>query len=316
VSAVLVSILAACGGTSGSKDVPDASRQDVPTGDSGKSIKATEAGAPDAAVSPSGTPISWADAWVKGFYGNASHQGTNIYSNTNTAGFPDGYYTQWRGDPGVSLFGNLSDCSSFSDTLMKRSYGWIPATTSPRPRAEDYYWAIRGGQGFAEVDDVHDIEVGDVLTLLYPPGATDTGHVAWIDALPEPFSGAPVEEGLSAFVVTVIDSTPGFHDGPLGPSTTADDRYLGTSCTSDLQCISIYGPNALCNTTQLVDDSVCSLTGVGRGQMRLYVDASGVIQGHTWSPDAESTFYPRPSPLPVKGGTFAGEDIVVGHYDR
>jgi hypothetical protein len=275
-------------------------------------------GADGGATMPSGTPIEWADRWVDGFYGTVAYQGIDVYSNTNTAGSPDGYYTQWRGDPGVSLFGNESDCSSFSDTLMNRSYGWIPATNNPRPLAEDYYWAIRNGQGFTEITQVSDIAVGDVIALLYPPGAQDTGHVAWIDALPQAFSGSPDETGLSQWVVTVIDSTNGFHDGVSGPSTQADDRYLGAPtnggpCT-DTQCRTLYGPNALCNTTSLISYDVCSYMGVGRGQMRFYVDATGTIQGHTWDPNPLSTFYARPSPLPAQGGTFTGEDIVVGRY--
>jgi hypothetical protein len=317
----------ACGGSSGSKDAPgspadsgarDASGRDGAQADSAHSTTRKDSGAaPDARTLPIGTPISWAEAWVKGFYGSTKYQGINVYSNTDTSGFPNGYHIQWHSDPGAPLYNNVSDCSSFSDMLLQRSYGWIPATTNPRPKAEDYYWAIRNAQGFAEIGDIHDIQVGDVLTLLYPPGETDTGHVAWIDSMPQAFSGAPAEEGLSAYVVWVIDSTSGFHDGPTGPTTAADDRYLGTSgCTSDNQCITLYGPNALCNTTQLIDDAVCSLTGVGRGQMRLYVDASGTIQGHTWSPDALSTFYSRPSPLPTKGGSFTGEDVVVGRYNR
>jgi hypothetical protein len=263
------------------------------------------------------TPIALADAWVAGFYGTTAYQGRNVYSNTNTAGFPNGYYVQWRGDPGITLFGNVSDCSAFSDILLTRSYGWIPPTKNPRPLAEDYYWAIRDGVGFKEIDDVQDIQVGDTIALLYPPGGSDTGHVAWIDALPQPFSGAPDETGLSQYVVTVIDSTNGFHDGDSGPSQQADDRYLGPpsgggQCTSDTQCITAYGANAICNTTSILSTAVCSLMGVGRGQMRLYVDSTGAIQGHTWSPNTESTFYPRPNPLPTPSGSFPGEDIVVG----
>jgi len=145
------------------------------------------------------------------------------------------------------------------------------------------------------------------------------GHVAWIDALPQAFSGPPSEPGLAGYVVTIIDSTDTFHDGVLGPSSTADDRFLGyltggEQCSSNQQCLQLYGPNAICNADTLIGESVCSLTGVGRGQLRLYVDAIGEIQGHTWSPNPLSTFYPRPSPLPTPGGNFSGEDIVVGRY--
>jgi hypothetical protein len=309
--------VAACGGGSASD------RESAGPSDAGREAWASDAGgieggeglegggSPEAGFvdgsAPATTPIALADAWVAGFYGTAAYQGRNAYSNTDTAGFPNGYYVQWRGDPGVTLFGNVSDCSAFSDILMQRSYGWTPSTKHPRPLADDYYWAIRNGHGFTQIETVADIHVGDTIALLYAPGAADTGHVAWIDALPQGFSGAPDEQGLTQYVVTVIDSTNGFHDGVSGPSTQADDRYLGRptgggQCTSDTQCISLYGPNALCNTTQLISDAVCSLMGVGRGQMRLYVDSTGAIQGHTWSPNTLSTFYPRPNPLPTPGG--------------
>jgi hypothetical protein len=303
----------------GSDASPDATS---PSGADG----ASDAGAPDASAASDGavdagvTPIALAEAWVEGFYGTP-YGSTNRYSNTDEAGAPNGYYTVWRGDPGVTSFANVSDCSSFSDTLLTRSYGWIPATTSSRPHAVDYYWAIRQGAGFMEITNVGDIQVGDVIALLYPPGSTDTGHVAWIAGAPAAFAGPPDEPGLTGYAVTVIDSTNGFHDGASGPSVTADDRFLGLlsdggQCSSDVQCITLYGPNALCNTTQLISYDVCSLMGVGRGQMRLYADASGTIQGHTWSPNSESTYYPRPNPLPTAGGSFTGEDVVVGRYDR
>jgi len=118
-------------------------------------------------------------------------------------------------------------------------------------------------------------------------------------------------------VITVIDSTNGFHDGVNGPATSADDRYLGLladggACTTDAQCIAAYGANALCDSTTLIAASVCSLMGVGRGQMRLYADSTGAIQGHTWSPNYDSTYYPRPSPLPTRGGTLPGRTWSSG----
>jgi hypothetical protein len=330
--ALLPLTLVACGGSAVTYEAPDAAGDAQPRRSTEPDAATAEAGAdsaPDAgadqaaptspdSASPATTPIALADAWVAGFYG-AGYQGTNTYSNTSSPGFPDGYYTQWRGDPGVSLFSNVSDCSSFSDILLMRSYGWLPPTTNPRPVASDYYWAVRGGTGFTEITTIADIQVGDALVLLYPPGGMYTGHMAWIDALPQAFSGAPAEPGLTGYVVTVIDSNNGFHDGASGPSTADDDRYLGpladgSQCTADTQCITLYGPNATCNSTSLDDYSTCAVMGVGRGHMRLYADSTGTIQGHTWSPNTASVFYPRPSPLPVQGMSFAGEDVVIGRY--
>jgi hypothetical protein len=263
---------------------------------------------------------------VDGFYATA-YQGINVYAGLDVAGPPNGYYVEWRGDPGVSLYASVNDCSSFSDVLMTRAYGWIPPTTNPRPLAEDYYWAIRSGTGFTEITNVNDVDTGDVIALRYPASDADTGHVAWIDAPPSAFAGPPEEPGLSGYAVTVVDSSNDFHDGANGPSTAADNRYLGllsdgSQCATDLQCLDLYGQNATCNSTELsefvdggtVPFSVCAYSGVGRGQMRLFADSTGTIQGYSWSPDAYSSFYPRPNPLPAQGASFPSNDIVVGRY--
>jgi hypothetical protein len=273
-----------------------------------------------------GTPIAWADAWVAGFYGTP-FQGVNVYAGRNQEGAPGGYYLQLRGEPGVEVYASVNDCSSFSDLLMKRSYGWVPPTQRTRPLAQDYYWAIRNGVHFTEITNVNDIRTGDVIALKYPANDSDTGHVAWVDAAPVVFTGPPGEPGLTGYAVTVIDSSDAFHDGPTGPTAEADNRYLGLlaggkTCTTDLECLDLYGQNATCNSMTLfaivdggtVPHSVCSYTGVGRGQMRLYADATGKIAGFSWSPNRSSTFMPRPDPLPVQGQTFIGRDVVVGRY--
>jgi hypothetical protein len=264
------------------------------------------------------TPIMLADEWVAGWY-QTSYRGTNVYSHVDGVGYPNGYYTQWRGDPGITLYANVTDCSSFSDVLLTRAFGWGPPTTNPRPLAADYYWAIRNAVRFEEIDDVNELEVGDVLTLLY--GTTDsdgdTGHVAWVDALPQPYSDGPIETNLSQFAITIVDSADGFHYAPPDNAANQDDRYLGTldggQCTTDAECIVEYGSNAVCNSTS-TDESLCAYTGVGRGQLRLYADASGNIAGYTWGTSNGSVFYPRPDPVPAQGVAFSGRDIVAGRY--
>jgi hypothetical protein len=238
-----------------------------------------------------------------------------------TAGYPGGYYTVWRGDPGISLFGNVTDCSSFSDVLLTRSFGWLPPTTSPRPLAEDYYWAIRQGSRLQEITLAGELHVGDLVALLYgtADAGGDTGHVAWIDALPESYTDAPTESGLTQLAVTIIDSADGFHYAPAANAVHQDDRYLGAlagtaMCTTDAQCVAVYGASATCNTTSLESQALCAYIGVGRGQMRLYVDATGAIAGYTWGTSSASTFYGRPSPLPTKGAAFTGRDIVAARY--
>jgi hypothetical protein len=275
-----------------------------------------------------GRPIDVADEWVAGFYAGP-FQGTNVYAGLDQAGRPSGYYLELRGEPGVDLYSSVNDCSSFSDLLMKRAYGWVPPTTSLRPLAQDYYWAIRNGVRFMEITNVNDVQAGDVIALKYPANDANTGHLAWVDAAPQMFTGPPNEPGLTAFTVAVIDSSNSFHDGPTGPTTVDDDRYLGLlsgakTCTQDIQCLDKYGANAMCNAITIFQTfadggtgpySVCSLTGVGRGQMRLFADASGTIKGYSWSPNRYSTFNQRPDPLPaMQGDVFPSNDVVVGRY--
>jgi hypothetical protein len=288
------------------------------TGSAGSATASVDAG--DGAAEAGTGPIALADEWVAGWYGTA-YRGENRYDHVSSPGAPNGYYTAWRGDPGVTLFANVTDCSSFSDVLLSRLYGWTPPTTNPRPLAADYYWAVRGTDHFTPVTTVGDIRVGDVIALLYgtTDSSGDTGHVAWVDALPSPSTGGPVETGLSQLTVTVIDSADGFHfaepDDPL-----QDDRYLGpiaggAPCATDTQCVTLFGPYAVCDDWQL-DGGVgaCAFTGVGRGQMRLYADATGAVAGYAWGTSPGSTFYGRPSPLPAMGAGFTGRDIVVGRY--
>jgi hypothetical protein len=262
------------------------------------------------------TPIDWADAWVDGWYGNPSWRGTLKYDHADVAG-PTGYYVAWRGDPGVTQFAGVSDCSSFSDVLLTRVYAWVPPTTHPRPLAADYYWAIRGSNRFTPITAATQIQRGDTIAILYGTSDSggDSGHVAWIDAAPVADSGGPSEPGLTSMLVTIVDSADGFHFAPSAPQ---DDRYLGpldgnAACVTDADCIGKYGAGAVCDNWQL-STAVCTLTGIGRGRMRLYVDGSGTIAGYTWGPSSGSTFYARVSPPPSQGVAFTGRDLVIGRF--
>ncbi len=303
-SLVLSFSLSACSGAS-----PLLDGAASPAADVGSALDAPSASAT--------SPIALADAWVAGWYGGGA-RGTNVYSHVSSPGAPDGYYVEWASDPGSAVFASQSDCSSFSDVLLMRAYDWVPATTHSRPLAEDYYWAIRTGDRFTAVASARDIAVGDTIALLYgsSDAGGDTGHVAWVDAVPEPYVDAPEEAGLTQLSVTIVDSSHGFHYARQADVARQDDRYLGalpsgSDCASDGDCITAFGPSAVCDTWTL-SHPVCATTGVGRGRLRLYVDASGSVAGYTWGTSSGSTFYPRPSPLPMPGTVFDGRDIVIG----
>ena len=291
-----------------------------PSGDGGAARDASSA--PDASRDDAGagptTPIELARAWVAGWYGGGL-RGVNRYAHGSVPGGVDGFYTVWATDPGATAYENVTDCSNFSDVLFQRAYGWWPPTTHARPLAEDFYWAVRDGNHFVSVDRASELRVGDVIALLY--GASDggdTGHVAFVDALPEPFDGAPVVAGLTQLVVSIVDSSHGFHGATASDAAHQDLRRLGPpagtpTCTTDDECVAQYGASAVCNTWTSTS-AVCAYTGIGRGRMRLYVGADGRIAGYTWANNTGSTFYPRPSPLPSSGSPFVGRDIVVGRY--
>jgi hypothetical protein len=154
-----------------------------------------------------------------------------------------------------------TDCSGLLNALLGRTdpqalAALVAASPDGRPQAIDYVAAIGRGDAFLRITRVDAIVPGDIVAIAYPPGASDTGHVVLVDALPEPVDGSPAHSGWTQWALPVIDATA----SPHGP----DDERAGPP----------------------------PRTGAGRGVMRLYADAAGRPAGHTWSRSPRSVLHP------------------------
>lgn len=171
---------------------------------------------------------------------------------------------RWNDGSAVTRYEAHTDCSGLMNELLERaenrSIDRLRATASRRrPRAKDYYALISRQDGFKRIDALTDVLPGDIIAVKYPPGMTDTGHVMLIDTLPiagrtntEPFI-----EGTKQWEVTVIDAS-------KSPHGRVDTRYAKDGTKHN---------------------------GVGRGTIRLYLDADGKLAGYTWSTARVSKFY-------------------------
>ena len=272
----------------------------APAADAGGDAGSSSDGAPtvDAGQGPSRSPVEWADQWLDGWTGSA--QGPNSYAH-ESGGVP--LFVQWGDDVGADgQYKNLSDCSYFGSKTLARSYGWTDAGlqswlcngTCPvgRPQAVHYHDAIVAQSHFTRVDDVRAVARGDVIAMAYYDGSKDTGHFMLVESAPAALCSTctPLE-----YAVAVVDSADGYHG-------TADTRYIAQACTADADCAAYS--QATCDTST----GKCSTTGIGRGTLRLYADASYRVSGYSWSTAASSTaYFDTDSPLL--------RDVVVGRYD-
>jgi hypothetical protein len=156
-----------------------------------------------------------------------------------------------------------TDCSGLLNALLRHSYGvtkqdrkaWIG---KERPQAKDYYQAIRAENGFRRVGRVQDLRPGDILTIQYPAGLPDTGHLLIVAETPRRREAtAPTVAKTEQWEVKVIDCSHTGH-GTKDTRRKADGGFY---------------------------------SGVGRGTFRLYARRSGTLAGYAWSNWSGSTFY-------------------------
>jgi hypothetical protein len=157
-----------------------------------------------------------------------------------------------------------ADCSGFLRALLSHCYGYDSAAyrrwlNSTRPSASLYHDAIVAQAGFLHVEQFAEIQPGDILAAKYLQGRENTGHVMVVAGPPRPMAPAPpLVPGTTQWEVPIIDSSKSGHG-------STDTRYR-------------KGPNG---TDQ---------PGLGRGVLRVYVDAAGHVAGYTWSTYQGSTF--------------------------
>lgn len=177
----------------------------------------------------------------------------------------DPTYLSWAGVNGALSYENRSQCASFLTALLKQAYGWTNSYFSQwfgsiSPTAAGYHEAIEAGNGFSLVTNVHDVQPGDILAVKYlEPGAAVTGHVMIADDFARVRAGTkPIVSGTLQYELAVIDSSSSGH------GSLTDTRML-SSGTWD--------------------------AGLGRGILRLYVDANDAVVGYSWSIEKVSVYY-------------------------
>jgi hypothetical protein len=181
----------------------------------------------------------------------------------------------------ITWSGNTSSartvCATFLTLLLEHSYGWTDSTFTTwmgttSPTAATYHDAIVKQNGFLNIPHVTNIAVGDVFAAKYYDSKTITGHIMIFASTPRLRTAtAPLENGTTQYEIDVIDSSSSYHG-------STDTRVLANGAT---------------------------MTGVGKGIMRLYANADGTIAGHTWSTSSSSTYY-----------TQSVRNVVIGRLNR
>ena len=171
-----------------------------------------------------------------------------------------GEYVSFPGDSPSAGYAMRADCSGLLLSLFARS-GYQVRSQMPflvntpgrrRPRAEDFVLSIEKERGFKRLTRVQEIRPGDILAHAMlevedKQHAGTTGHVFLISSAPRKIWGwNPVVSGTTQYEVEVIDSNREL----LGDN----DTRIATGKTE----------------------------GLGRGTIRLYADAEGLLVG--WAP--------------------------------
>ncbi|HEY0136859.1 MAG TPA: hypothetical protein VGB85_22410 [Nannocystis sp.] len=197
----------------------------------------------------------------------------------------------WKGENGLTTSKNRTRCAPLLTQLLKKAYstdmvGWLGCTS---PHAATYHDAIEVEDGFELIESISDIKPGDIIAIEYLDedcdnltcgdfsGCNTTGHVAIVLEAPTPrYETSPLIKGTEQYSVRIIDSS-------ATPHGINDTRYQADKYEWDDQ-------------------------GVGRGRMRLYVDADDPDQpivGYTWSTSVGSTYYP-----------YYKRDLVIGRFKK
>lgn len=170
-----------------------------------------------------------------------------------------GRFISFPGDPGADRYAMHADCSGFLLAIFERA-GYpiqpqmeflVAGPKRKRPRAEDFVLSIEREKGFKRILKVEDMRPGDLLAHAMLDKADQketqtTGHVFLLDSVPRAIAPkAPAVQGTRQFEVSIIDSN-NEHVG-------ADDSRLA--------------------------DPARKVAGLGRGTIRLYVDANGELVG-------------------------------------
>ncbi len=228
-------------------------------------------------------------------------------------------YIEWKDIEGVTVSKNRTVCSSFITRLLKQTYGYKSSDIekwmgTANPQAATYYNTIAKQNGFQLINNVKDVQPGDLLAIKYlenaqtqtdesepdveenlsnvtqcPKRSTVTGHIVLVrevsvvrQFLP------PIQKGLTQYSLKVIDSSSSGHG-------CQDTRLL---------------PNKSCSNKS-IDKNAWGNGGAGQGNMRLYV-IPGAIVGYTWSLRDQSTYYVNYGYKNEQGCDIPGHPLLIG----
>ncbi len=194
----------------------------------------------------------------------------NVKSENNKYSIPNPYI-KTPSDLFSSGYEVHTDCIGFvSDVIRRSGITSTPRTQKFKNRYSilDYLDSIKSGYMWDKVANINDLKPGDVLIWGYLKADSrhlGNGHTVFVDSAPVQIAKSYVP-GLVQWEFNLLDSNPG--------ATSSDDtRY-------------VKGANA-----KKSDSGVGPLNGAGRGRMRLFTDANGVVKGGGHAFKKSEVFY-------------------------
>jgi hypothetical protein len=145
---------------------------------------------------------------------------------------------------------------TFITLLLQHSYGWTANRFgswfgSASPDSVEYHGAIESQNQFTRLEDLTRVAAGDLIAIKYLDSGGNTGQVLLVAGPPVPADGGvPDPNGNFAYDVPIIDST-------STPHGKTDTRVTHPG---------VYGRQ-----------------GIGKGMMRVYVNAAYLPTAYSWT---------------------------------
>jgi len=205
----------------------------------------------------------------------------------------------WKGINGAADYVSKTDCSGFMSKLLHHSYGdyftderfkqWMKKSGRGRPLAEDFHYAIVNQKDFIQIQQITQVQPGDVIAIKYipdnnPKTKDNTGHVMLVLEPPKKRdSTKPMVKKTLQWEVKVIDQSCSGHgkaDSRRKPDSSDDNSQ------PDGDGLAENEQNNPCKSNKRFHD------GLGKGTIRIYTNEdNGNILGYTWSTFKESHYY-------------------------
>lgn len=205
---------------------------------------------------------------------------TTVKPENNRYDINGGKGIRWKGDLFVSENYVDAGCVKFARQVLERarskSIEELKAKTSSKSNlaisldVDNFYTAILKEYGFTHLEQLSQAKPGDIFVFFCNNPSTcnnTSGHVTFIDMEPVPKTPtAPIIEGTKQWVLTIIDSA----------------EY----------------PHGI-RDTRFTPPGTPKITGVGRGEYRVYTDLNDNPVGYTNGPNAPKFFSINDRPIVI-----------------